>query len=111
MGIKRRSIPAPAGRLVLERLLPPGRPTRLGLPYLATAEDLTTSHAIIIEAVNEGTITAVEARLLQDMVREAWVARKEAEDAPSTLKRPIDREEMKRRLCEAAASYGMVWPE
>ena len=63
------------------------------------------------EAVNDGAITAVEARLLQDMVREAWAARKEAEEAPSTLKRPIDPEERKRRMCEAAASYGMVWPE
>ncbi len=29
-----------------ERLLPPGRPTRLGLPYLSTAEDLTAAHVI-----------------------------------------------------------------
>jgi hypothetical protein len=111
MGIKRRSIPAPAGRLVLERLLPPGRPTRLGLPYLSTAEDLTAAHAIIIEAVNDGVITAAEARLLQDMVREAWAARKEAEEAPSTLKRQTDPEVRKQRICEAAASYGMVFPE
>ena len=45
------------------------------------------------------------------MVREAWAPRKEAEAAPSTLKRRIDPEESKRRICEAAASYGMVWPE
>ena len=109
--IKRRSIPAPAGRLVLERLLSPGRPTRLGLPFLSTAEDLTMAHGLIIQAVNDGVITAVEARLLQDMVREGWAAHKEAEEAPPTLKRRVDPEERKRRICEAGASYGMVWPE
>jgi len=42
--------------------------------------------------------------------RGAWAARKEAEEAPSTLKRRIDPEEHTRRICEAAASYGMVFP-
>jgi hypothetical protein len=31
-GIKRKTIPAAAGKLVLERLLPLGRPIRLDLP-------------------------------------------------------------------------------
>ena len=46
-----------------------------------------------------------------EICRGAWAARKEAEEAPSTLKRQTDPEERKRRLCEAAASYGMLWPE
>ena len=39
-GIKRKSIPAAAGKLVHERLLPAGRPIRLELPAIQTAEDM-----------------------------------------------------------------------
>src|SRR5688500_18406411 len=39
-GIRRRTVPAAAGRLVLERLLPPGRPLRLGLPAIRSVADL-----------------------------------------------------------------------
>ena len=92
-GIKRKSIPAAAGKLVLERLLPPGRPIRLDLPAIRTAEDMVDAHDLIVAAMNRGDITAAEARELQDVVAQAWHARKEAERAPPDLRHGIDPEE------------------
>ena len=51
-GIKRKSIPASAGKLVLERLLPPGRPIRLDLPAIQTAEDMVQAQDLVVAALN-----------------------------------------------------------
>ena len=109
-GIKRKSVPAAAGKMVLERLLPPGRPIRLDLPAIRTAENMTEAHDLIIAALNCGDITPSEARELQDVVAQAWNARKEAERAPPDLRQGIDPEEDKRLVCEEATRLGMVWP-
>ena len=109
-GIKRKSIPAAAGKLVLERLLPPGRPIRLDLPAIQTAQDMVDAHDLIVAALNRGDITAAEAREIQDVVAQAWNARKEAERAPPDLRHSTSPEEGKRLISEAAARLGMVWP-
>lgn len=61
-GVKARSIPVTAARLLLERLLPNGRHIRLGLPVVRSADDLEEAHRIILQAVNDGRITPGEAR-------------------------------------------------
>jgi polyhydroxyalkanoate synthesis regulator phasin len=68
------------------------------------AEDL------IIAALNRGDLTASEARELQDVVAQAWQARKEAERAPPDLLHSTSPEEGKRLISEAATRLGMVWP-
>ena len=109
-GIKRKSIPAAAGKLVLERLLPPGRPIRLDLPAIQTAEDMIVAQDLIVAALNRGDVTASEARELQDVVAQAWNAQKEAERAPPDLRDSTSPEERKRLITEAAKLLGMVWP-
>ena len=109
-GIKRKSIPAAAGRLVLERLLPPGRPIRLDLPVIRTADDVMHAQDLIVAALNRGDVTAPEARELQDVIAQAWNARKEVVRAPPDLRHACDPEEERQIICDAASYYGMVWP-
>ena len=108
-GIKRKSIPAAAGRLVLERLLPPGRPIQLGLPSIHTVADLRHAQDLIVAALNDGRITPGEARELQEVAVQALRSRRETEPPiDDDLDDPAQR---KRIICEAAAHHGMIWPE
>jgi hypothetical protein len=66
---------------------------------------------LIVAALNRGDITAGEARELQDVVAQAWQARKEAEGAPADLRERYDPQEAKRLVVEAATGLGMVWPQ
>ena len=89
--------------------MPPGMPIRLDLPAIHTVADLNQAQDITITALNDGRITAGEARGLQDVVLEALRAGREAEP-PRDPKNAVDAETRKRLICEAAAGLGMVWP-
>ena len=107
-GIKRKTIPASAGRLVLERLLPAGRPLRLDLPLINTVDDLRAANDLILAALNNGSISPAEARELQDVGLQALRAAREAE--PPRRMDEVSAEERRRVICDAAVYYGMVWP-
>ena len=88
----------------------PGRPIRLDLPAIQTAEDMVRRAGTDHRGVEPRRHYPSEARELQDVVAQAWNARKEAERAPPDLRQPVDPEEDKRLVCEAATRLGMVWP-
>ena len=93
---------------MLERVLPPGRPVRLGLPRVRTAADLHLAEDLIADAVDAGAISPGEARELQGVASHSWRARREAEAARSAREPlPTDTKEL---ICKAAATFGMVWP-
>ena len=108
-GIKRKTIPASAGKLVLERLLPPDRPIRLGLPLIHSVNDLRDAQDLIVTALNEGRITPSEASRLQEVAVQALRSCLETEPPPK--KSGPSPEERRRVICETAAALGMVWPK
>jgi hypothetical protein len=111
-GVKARSIPVTAARLLLDRLLPNGRHIKLDLPTIRCADDLDIAHRIILSAVNDGRITPSEAREVQAVIAEAWKARLEAHEHPNLGgKETIDPEAYRERICMAARRYGMVMPD
>jgi hypothetical protein len=109
-GIKRRTIPATAGRLVLERLLPPDRPIRLDLPLIHSVGDLRDAQDRIITALNDGRITPSEASRLQEVAIRALRSCREAEPELSDA-RLVDPAERRRLICEMAEEFGMIWPK
>jgi hypothetical protein len=111
-GIKRGALPAQAGRLVLERVLPPGRPVRLGLPRIHGPEDLMLAEDLIGDALDAGEITVEEARGLQDYVLCSWRARREAQEAwDADPDNYVDEATARAEISKAAARFGMVWPK
>jgi hypothetical protein len=111
-GVKAGSVPAQVGRLVLERVLPPGRPVRLELPYIHGPEDVMRALDLIAEALEAGKITVDEARGLQDYVLCSWRARREAQEAwAADPDNYVDEATARAEICKAAARCGMVWPK
>jgi hypothetical protein len=110
-GVKRKTISASMGKMLIERLVPPARPIRLDIPRIRSAEDLECAQALIINALNDGRIVPAEASALQAVVAEAWRSRLEAHEHPDLGgKDQIDPEAYRERICKAARGYGMVWP-
>jgi hypothetical protein len=71
-GMKRGSVQSQPGRLILERVLPTGRPVLLNLPQIENGADLARAKGMLIDALNEGRITPDEMRTLQDCIWHAW---------------------------------------
>jgi hypothetical protein len=102
-GVKAKSIPISAARLLLERALPPTRAIKLDLPVIRTAADLNLAEEIIMQAMNDGILTPAEAAAVQSVVAEAWRARREA----ATHEQPRSPEEVRAAVEAAARGYGM----
>ena len=77
-GIKRKSIPASTGKLVLERVLPSSQPVQLDLPQIDSGAALIEAEAKITTAMNAGAISPAEARTLQAWAKHSWRARRVA---------------------------------
>ena len=90
-GMRRKTIPVAVGRLLLERLVPPGRPIKLDLPCIRTADDLMKAQEIVTEAMNAGAITPSEAAAVQMVIQQAWRSCLEAHEHPNIgVKETID---------------------
>src|SRR5262247_3879649 len=59
-----------AMRLCLDRLAPPpkDRPIQIGMPRLASVEDMTTATAAVVDAVTSGTITPSEGEAIAKLI-------------------------------------------
>ena len=71
-GIRRGTIQAQPGRLLLERLLPESRPVRLDLPRIRSSHDRAIAEGKIMAALNAGQINPTEAHALQRVIAAAW---------------------------------------
>ena len=71
-GIRRGTIQAQPGRLLLERLLPESRPVRLDLPQIRSSHDRAVAEGKIMAALNAGQINPTEAHALQRVIQAAW---------------------------------------
>lgn len=75
-GMRRKQIPVAIGKIVLERLLPSGRPVQLDLPQIDSGPALARAEARITDALNAGAISPGEARTLQAWAKQSWRSRK-----------------------------------
>ena len=75
-GIKRGTMNASVGKLVLERVLPSSRPVQLDLPQIDSGEALIEAEAKITTAMNAGMISPAEARTLQARAKTSWRSRR-----------------------------------
>ena len=77
-GIKRGTMSASIGKLILERVLPASRPVQLDLPEMTGPTALIEADGKILAAVNAGKISPQEARTLQAMMKTLYRNRRVA---------------------------------
>jgi hypothetical protein len=71
-GVRRGTMGAGGGKLILERVRPSSRPVRLDLPVAMGPPELIETEERIAAALNAATITPPEARTLQAWAKSAY---------------------------------------